>query len=169
MSQQYPQDQYPSNQYAPQYPPQYQSQPHQPPHQPYVPPPVAAPPAQKPEKKGNALVGCLTLVILVVIVIGVIAVVTSGGGGDSFKARVGSYTVINPADLAVAVHVTNTGKTAATPTCTVNAQDPSGAYSGVDAATLDSPVRPGQTVTYVDNVTITGQGASYVTQVTVSC
>jgi hypothetical protein len=105
----------------------------------------------------------------VAAVIGIVIAVATSGGGGSFKATVGDFTVINPADLAVAVHVTNTGTTAATPTCTIEASDPSGAYTGFDEGTLTSPVQPGATTTYVDNVTVTHQGAQYVTQVSVTC
>lgn len=191
MSQQYPQDYDPrqrqqwerqqvpwQDEHAP--PAQYPSAPadqrgpfQQPGYQPTYPPgpqpqqPRAAAPAAK--RKPSALRGCLTLIGIAAVLGIVIALVTSGGNGASFKAKVGSFTVINPADLAVAVHVTNTGKKAATPTCTIQASDPSGAYTGFDEATLDNPVPAGQTVTYVDNVTISSQGASYVTSVTVSC
>ena len=41
--------------------------------------------------------------------------------------------VINPADLGVTVQVTNTGTKAGTPTCMINAQDASDAYSGFDS------------------------------------
>ena len=148
----------------PQYQPQYA--PPQPPHAPAPPRAPTAPPVNA--RRRRPLLGCLALVVLAGVAVIIIAVATSGGSGGSFKTAV-SYTVNNPADLAVAVHDTNTGKTAATPTCTVSASDPSGAYTGFDEGTLDNPVPAGQTVTYVDNVTITGQGAQYVTSVTVSC
>jgi hypothetical protein len=111
------------------------------------------------------------ILFLACIAIIIIAIVTlaSGSSGAKWKASVEDYNVINPADLGVTVQVTNTGTRPGTPTCTVNAQDPSGAYSGIDIGTLNNAVRPGQTATYVDNVTITHQGAQYVTQVTVSC
>jgi len=138
--------------------------------------PSRSPPRQRPRRrppkpKGSARTGCLILLgVAAVIAVIIIAIVTlTGGSGGSYKAAVENYTVINPADLAVAVRVTNTGSSAGTPTCTVNAADPSGAYSGFDEGTLTSPVAAGATVTYVDNVTITGQGAQYITQVTVSC
>lgn len=159
-----------SSQYPDQYQPQYQPQQHQPPRQACTPP--AAPPqpaASRPKKrKGSPLAGCLALTVLAAIVVVAIVVATSGGGG-SWKAVVRNYVVINPADLAVTVRVTNTGSSAETPTCTVDASDPSGAYSGIDQATLQGTVAPGATANYVDNVTITGQGAAYVTSVTVSC
>jgi len=43
------------------------------------------------------------------------------------------YNVINLADLGVTVQVTNTGTKAGTPTCMINAQDASDAYSGFDS------------------------------------
>jgi hypothetical protein len=86
-----------------------------------------------------------------------------------YKAAVVRYSVVNPADLSVYFSVTNTGKTAGEPQCTVNASDPSGAYSGFGAGTLASPVQPGRTEDSIMDVTITSQGAQYVTSVTVTC
>lgn len=141
--------------------------PGQAPRQQYAPTPPQAAPRQR---KRRPLLGCLGFIVTAAVIGIIIAIATSGGGGPSpWKAAVGDTAVINPADLAVTVHVTNTGKTAATPTCTVRASDPSGAYTGFDEGTLANPVQPGQTVTYVDNVTISGQGAQYVTSATVSC
>ena len=163
----------PQNAWGPRQP---QPQPYQgqwpPPQQPQYPPPPPRyqPPRQPPPRKrhrGLRIFALLSVLLAIVVIAVVIA--TSGGSGGSFKAVVADYVVINPADLAVTIHVTNTGSSAATPTCTVDAQDPSGAYSGVDVGTLASPVAAGQTTTYVDNVTITHEGAQYVTQVTVSC
>jgi hypothetical protein len=74
--------------------------------------------------------------------------------------------VINPADLAVTVRVTNTGQQAGTPTCTVNASDPSGAYNGFDQESLNGTIKAGQFSVYV---TITHQGAQCVTQVSARC
>lgn len=91
------------------------------------------------------------------------------GGSDPFTATASDIMVVNPAAVDVTLKITNTGSSAATPTCTVEASDSSGAYSGVNAGSLGSPVQPGQTVTSVMEVTITNQGAQYVTSATVSC
>lgn len=139
------------------------------PSQGYAPyPPREAWQQRAPRRHRGLRIACLAVIGTAVIIVAV-TVLASGGGGTTWKATVADYTVINPADLAVTVHVANTGTRAGTPTCKINAQDPSGAYSGFDEGTLTSPVRPGATATYVDNVTITSQGAQYVTQVTVSC
>jgi hypothetical protein len=94
---------------------------------------------------------------------------TASTGPAAYKARVQDFVVIDPADLAVTIRVRNTGHQAGAPTCQVQAQDASYAYYGVDEATLSNPIRAGAFAVYVDNVTITNQGAQYVTQVTVSC
>ena len=107
----------------------------------------------------------------VVVLIAVIWLVASrhSGGGAKYAASVQGYSVINPADLGVTVKVTNTGSGTGTPDCTINAQDASGAYHGFDQVTLQGTLAAGATTRFADNVTITSQGARYVTQVTVSC
>jgi hypothetical protein len=101
---------------------------------------------------------------------GITALALTGcSGGTTWKADVTRYTVINPADLAVVVQVTNTGGKPAVPTCTIDASDASGAYNGVDVATLKDPVTAGATTHFVDNLVITQQGAGYVTEASASC
>jgi hypothetical protein len=105
-------------------------------------------------------------------VLGVLAwflVSVYGGSSGSFKARVAGTNVVNPATLAVTIQVTNTGSSAAAPDCTVDASDASGTYSGANEGTFSSAIAPGQTSTSVMEVTITGQGARYVTSATVTC
>jgi hypothetical protein len=92
-----------------------------------------------------------------------------GGGGAKYQATVTGYNVVNPADLSVTVKVTNTGTAAGTPTCTIDAQDASYAYHGVDVVTLQKPVPAGVFNFFSDDLTITSQGAEYVTQVTAKC
>lgn len=152
-------------------PPQYDQRLHQqrigaqPRHAPRQ--PQSSRPPRRKIRKGRLV---LSAIIAVALIVAVSAALSGGGGASaSWKARVTNYVVINPADLAVTVQVTDTGKAAGTPTCTVQASDAAYAYTGFDEGTLDRPVQPGATTTYVDNVTITHQGAQYVTQVTVSC
>ncbi len=100
----------------------------------------------------------------------VTALVLAGcGPGTTYKATVTGTSVLNPADLGVTVQVTNTGQSAGTPTCQITAQDPSYAYTGFSQVTLKGTLQPGQTTHFADNVTITGQGAQYVTQAAVKC
>ena len=111
-------------------------------------------------------------ILIALAIIGALAwflVSVYGGSSGSFKARVTSTNVVNPATLAVAIQVTNTSGSAATPDCTVDATDPSGAYTGANEGTFSSAIAPGQTDTSVMDVTITGLGARYVTSATVTC
>jgi hypothetical protein len=94
---------------------------------------------------------------------------TGCGGGTTYKSSVMNYNVLNPADLTVAVQVTNTGHSAGTPSCTIEASDPSGAYTGFDIATIQGTVAAGEITHFADNIVITHQGAQYVTDVTVTC
>jgi len=144
---------------------------------PAAPPPAApsprpaahAAPKADGRPRGCARIGCAAIVLVVLGGIGWFAWSVYGNVGGSFKATVTGYTAVDPAELSVGLRVTNTGKTPAVPTCTVDASSPNGAYSGVDAASLTEALQPGQTVATAIPVTITGQGAEYVTSVTVSC
>jgi hypothetical protein len=125
----------------------------------------------RPRKRRSTRRQIFTIACVLVIAVAVISVVASlaSSGGAKYSAHVVSYTAVNPADLSVAIRVTNTGSETGTPTCTIDAEDPSYTYTGVDVATLQGTVAPGASAAFVDNLTITKQGASYVTQVTVSC
>ena len=93
----------------------------------------------------------------------------SSAPATTYKAKVQDYNVINPADLGVVVRVTNTGQQSGTPTCMVTAQDPSYAYHGFDSGTLTKPIAAGASGVFAMNITITQQGAQYVTDVSVKC
>ncbi len=107
--------------------------------------------------------------LIAIALAAVAALSLTGCSSASYKAKVTAYNEINPADLDVTVKVTNTGSKAGAPYCTVSAQDGSGAYHGFNAGTLSSSVAPGTTETFVLPITITSQGAQYVTQATASC
>lgn len=91
------------------------------------------------------------------------------GGGTTYKAKSIGHAVINPADLSVAVQVTNTGSSPGTPECQITAEDPDYAYTGFDDVTLKGTLQPGQTTHFADSFVITHQGAQYVTEVDVKC
>lgn len=61
-------------------------------------------------------------------------------------------------------------KKAGNPYCTLDVQGTSGHYNRADAFQLSSTLQPGQSTRWQDpNVTVTSQGASYVTQGTITC
>lgn len=103
----------------------------------------------------------------------ILAVILAGCGtgtsATTWTATVTGFSAASPADLSVTVRVTNTGATAGTPSCTIQAHDASYAYTGIDVVGLQQPVPAGAFRFFTDDVAITGQGAQYVTQVKVSC
>jgi hypothetical protein len=62
--------------------------------------------------------------------------------------------------------MTNNGTKAENWECTVRASDPSGAYSGWDILSSTSPLGAGESDRYGGSLTITNEGAAYVTDVT---
>lgn len=112
-------------------------------------------------------------------VLAVLAVIIGGywaytalfsGPPASYAATVTGHTIVDPATLSVAIRVTNTGKGTGTPSCQINASDPSGSHTGADLVTLQNALGPGQSTNFADpHITITGQGAASVTQVSVKC
>jgi hypothetical protein len=76
----------------------------------------------------------------------------------------GGLEVIDPAEITVYITVTNTGGASGTPNCTINLSSPGGAYTGFDAVIPDNPIPAGGQESYKDTITVTNQGAQYVTQ-----
>lgn len=93
----------------------------------------------------------------------------SSGPKASYHVTTVRHVAVSTAQLAVTVSVRNTSQVAGTPSCTIEARDPSYSHHGVDIATLRDPVQPGKTATFVDELTITSHGANDVTSVKVSC
>lgn len=110
------------------------------------------------------------LLLIVLIAAAFFAFKAFGGSGStSYSTTVQDYNSVNPADLAVTFQVTNTGKKAGTPECTVQAQDPTYTYHGVNIGKLTAPIQPGETKTTVMDLTITQEGASFISKATVKC
>lgn len=121
-------------------------------------------------RKTNKILLPIIGVIFLVLIVAVVGSSMANQKHAKFTATIDTtnFNVVNPATLSVTIHVTNTGDAAGTPTCTINVNDANSTYTGADLATLSS-VEPGKTVTTVDNVTITKQGAQYVTAGKIDC
>jgi hypothetical protein len=126
----------------------------------------------KPKKseKHSRLAGFLWLAIILLIVISI--VIANSGPKAKYQASVdtSSFVVVNPTTLSAGGTVKNIGKKAGKPMCTIDVSDASGNYSGQDMAQLNTTLQPGQSTRFQDqNITITKQGAQYVTQGTITC
>jgi hypothetical protein len=140
--------------------------------------------AQGSNNQNNAVAGWMALFFLAAVCWLVLHLFSGSSSSGSYEvspsngtpttdanewANDGAAWVVNPADLHIDAVVKNTGGTAATPDCDVHAADNSGAYSGTDVVTDSSSLNPGETWDFSDDLTITNQGANYVTQITVNC
>lgn len=125
------------------------------------------------QTKGSPVVGCLTLLILAGLALGGLMVVVSAFSGptgqSSYSAQIAYREVKNPATVWFRAQVTNTGSTAATPTCLVRLTDSGGAYSGYDSFKMEEPIPPGEMRTFSGDLIITDEGAVFVTEGSVDC
>ena len=93
---------------------------------------------------------------------------TDSSGARIYPASVDGYAVVDPATIVVRFTVRNDGIKAVSPTCTISLQNAGGAYHGFDIFTMNS-ISAGTTTHATGKITITSQGALYVTQSSISC
>jgi hypothetical protein len=115
----------------------------------------------------------LTVVLAVLIILPLIAAL---GGGEpkatgvaKYDAVIESYKEQDPATLVVRVKVHNTGNASGKPTCTVEADNSTRAYHGINTFVRDTELEPDGYWGFNGTVTVTNQGAQYVKDVTVQC
>lgn len=113
------------------------------------------------------------LIVVVVVCITVLVAIGLALEYDkpvsSYNARTVSSLVLDPATLNVTIAVDNVGEVKGKPECTVRAQNPSGSYSGWEISAMNNEIAPGDTDSISVNLTISNQGAIYITQITSSC
>ena len=93
----------------------------------------------------------------------------SGTSKTTFMGSVFTIDVINPATVNVVFQLRNVGSVNGIPDCKVKVQDVSGTYSGYDYPIITKEVKPMETILGNVNLTIRNQGASYVTEGSVTC
>ena len=86
-----------------------------------------------------------------------------------FSGKILSSEVINPATVKVKFEITNSGTDAAIPSCIVRVHDASRTYNGFDSPIFDYAIEPNSSITGALNLTVTKEGAFFVTQGEVSC
>jgi Fe2+ transport system protein B len=94
---------------------------------------------------------------------------TPAAPASSFTGQVLSDTVIDPATANVQFSITNDGTTAGIPNCSVEVHNAGYSYTGFDSPIISTPIAPGATLKGNMNITVTGQGASFITAGTVTC
>jgi hypothetical protein len=87
----------------------------------------------------------------------------------SYPVKYVRHAVINPATLTVVWSITNDGTQPVKPKCTIRMQDTSGTYKGFDIFEITNPIEPSQTKEAIGQLTITNEGADYVTEFSGEC
>jgi hypothetical protein len=143
--------------------------------------------AMSPEEKSEFLRKQAKLrkiaLVIVLVAFGLFVVAIIGSSGDStttdsqntpsanavFSGKILSTRVINPATLQVKFEIENSGTDAGVPNCIVRVEDASRTYKGFDSPIFDYSVEPHSSITGAINLTVTKEGAYFVTQGSVSC
>lgn len=86
-----------------------------------------------------------------------------------FEGVITYYAPINPATLQFTASIKNNGNAPGKFSCTVRGKDASSTYRGYDIFSDDSELQPGSEKNFNGVITITNEGAYYVTDVSVSC
>lgn len=105
---------------------------------------------------------------LAILLIG-IALISGSSHKSIFSGKVYGVKVVDPATVNVQFTFTNTGTVAAPPNCSIHVQNAGGSYVGFDSPVMTSPVSPGASISGNINLTITGNGAQYISQGNVTC
>lgn len=123
------------------------------------------------EKKKTIIAFVVTLLIFSVIVLLFTGENSSGvleNGQRKYDAAVTSSKVDNPSSLIIAFDVSNNTDKTAEPFCSISAADRSSTYKG-SATKQMPPILPRQTKGAFVSMTITNQGALYISNATVTC
>lgn len=133
---------------------------------------TSATPKPTNQKKGGGLTALVIvfIVLLLFIVVGVTDKPSKSSPKTTFEAHITDHSALDPATLQFLATIKNTGKIAATPICTVSVDSPSHTYHGWDTFdTLDHKLQPGEQWGFRGTVTVTKEGAAYVTTGGISC
>lgn len=113
------------------------------------------------------------LIVIGVLIFAYLVTYFGGSGSNAnkttFMGSVFKIDVINPATVNVEFQFRNVGSESGIPNCKVKVQDVSGTYSGFDYPVINTEVKPVGTISGNMNLTIRNQGASFVTEGSVTC
>jgi len=86
-----------------------------------------------------------------------------------YTAKIVDSRVVNPATWQFDAQVKNTGTAEGKPKCTVRAHDESNTYKGFDFFEKETPLQPEKIWYWSGNLTITKEGATFVTETSINC
>jgi hypothetical protein len=129
---------------------------------------MSNPEAVNPKRKVSNwvfVIGALVLAYLVTYFGGLVPEASK----TTFMGSVLKIDVVNPATVNVLFQFRNVGSENGIPDCKVKVQDVSGTYSGYDYPIITNEVKPMETISGNMTLTIRNQGASFVTEGSVTC
>ena len=97
-----------------------------------------------------------------------VSATTDSSGARVYPASVDGYAVVDPATIAVRFTVHNDGSQSVSPACTITLQNVGGSYHGFDVFYMN-PIAAGGVTHGTGNITITSEGAQFVSQSSISC
>lgn len=124
---------------------------------------------KKKADKKSILAIAITLLLGVLVIWGVSSLFASKKG-DNVEASIFSYHVVNPSQLSVEYRVKNTTKNPGKSMCSINMQDATSKYSGNDFGYESAKeIQPGETYSGVASLSISNEGAQYITKGGINC
>lgn len=86
-----------------------------------------------------------------------------------WEETVTNIVPLNPATVKMFFRVENIGKASGTPKCTLDVRDPGYNYTGFTFINAKDPIKPGKYANFTATITVTNEGATYVTRGTAKC
>lgn len=111
---------------------------------------------------------CITLFIFFILILA-ISNSTDTTPKSTYEAHITDIGAIDPTTAKVLVIVKNTGKIEAAPICQISVHNESRTYQGFDTFDQLKKLKPGEQWGFSGTLTVTNQGADYVTNGSVSC
>jgi hypothetical protein len=129
---------------------------------------------KKKRVKKFAIIGGVFVALMIIGSIGGNDSSSSSGTSKSsttreFPAQIENIMVVNPATVKVFFNVKNDSSGDVQPSCTVEVKDDSGTYHGYDIFDIGEAISPGQQKNGAGIITVTKQGAAFVTKGSITC
>ncbi len=108
-------------------------------------------------------------IVFVPIILWLRSSASSAPPTSTYEAHITDFSAIDPATAQALVTVKNTGSVEAAPTCQISVYNTSRTYQGYDTFDQLKKLKPGEQWSFNATVTVTDQGAAYVTEGAAGC
>lgn len=127
--------------------------------------------------KSEKILGLVMLGLLVLVAIAVFRAIfnqpeqaENPSKPSRYEYRMIDYKTVDPATIQFSMELSNPTDTVwSEPSCTITFENPTGQYKGWDIFAIEQPINGHSSRTFTGNVTVTNEGAGYVSKYTVEC